>query len=154
MSMTDPGQLFRKLLRGAVVVCLAAACLTTASPTADGQESSGDRPPTAIETPPRTTMSAAQDGAPELTDKASEAIDKGLKYLLKKQLKDGSWGSMAVTSLSLMAFMSKAEFPGSGPNGDALNRAKDWLLKEAKEAPNGYLGGSMYEHGLATSCGG
>ena len=150
MSMTDRGQLFRKLLRGAVVVCLAGACLTTASPTADGQESSEDRSAAAIETPPRTTMSAAQDGAPELTDKASEAIDKGLKYLLKKQLKDGSWGSMAVTSLSLMAFMSKAEFPGSGPNGGALNRAKDWLLKAAKESPNGYLGGSMYEHGLAT----
>jgi len=49
-----------------------------------------------------------------------------------------------------MAFMSKAEFPGSGPNGDALNRAKDWLLKKAKESPIGYLGDSMYEHGLAT----
>lgn len=100
---------------------------------------------------------AQQNDAPELTAKASAAIDKGLDHLLKTQRADGSWAagdagerSMAITALSLMAFMSKAQFPGSGPNGDALNRAKDWLLKKAKEAPDGYLGNSMYEHGLAT----
>jgi hypothetical protein len=150
MSMTDRGQVFGRLCRGAVVVCFTAACLVTASLTADGQESATSRPAAASATPPKTTKLAAQDGAPELTDKASEAIDKGLKHLLKKQRKDGSWGSVAVTSLSLMAFMARAEFPGYGPNGVALNRAKDWMLKKAKESPTGYLGGSMYEHGLAT----
>jgi len=100
---------------------------------------------------------AQQNEAPELTAKASAAIDRGLKHLLETQREDGSWAAtaeggrgVAVTSLALMAFMSRAEFPGSGPNGDALNRAKDWLLKHAKEAPDGYLGTSMYEHGLAT----
>ena len=150
MSMTDRGQVFGRLCRGAVVVCFTAACLATASLTADGQESSTSRPAAASATPLKTTKLAAQDGAPELTDKASEAIDKGLKHLLKKQRKDGSWGSVGVTSLSLMAFMARAEFPGYGPNGAALNRAKDWMLKQAKESPTGYLGGSMYEHGLAT----
>jgi hypothetical protein len=150
MSMIDCGQFFGKLCRGAVVVCFTAVCLAAASLTADGQKSSESRPAAASATPPTPTKPAAQDGAPELTDKASEAIDKGLKYLLRKQRKDGSWGSVGVTSLSLMAFMSQAEFPGYGPNGVALNRAKDWLLKEAKKSSNGYLGGSMYEHGLAT----
>lgn len=100
---------------------------------------------------------AVELGAPELTAKASQAIDKGLKHLLDVQRPDGSWASgengeraMAITSLALMAFMSKAQFPGSGPNGEALDRAKEWLLKAAKEAPDGYLGTSMYEHGLAT----
>jgi len=100
---------------------------------------------------------AQQNDAPELTAKASEAIDRGLKHLLATQRADGSWAAgetgereVAITSLALMAFMSKAQFPGSGPNGDALNKAKDWLLKKAKEAPDGYLGTSMYEHGLAT----
>jgi uncharacterized protein YfaS (alpha-2-macroglobulin family) len=100
---------------------------------------------------------AQQDDAPELTAKASAAINKGLKHLLQTQRADGSWAAgdkgeraMAITPLALMAFMSRAEFPGSGPNGDALNKAKDWLLKKAKEAPDGYLGTSMYEHGLAT----
>ena len=150
MSMTNRGQFFGRLCRGAVVVCFTAACLATAPLTADGQESSKSRPAAASATPLKTTKLVAQDGAPELTDKASEAIDKGLKHLLKKQRDDGSWGSVAVTSLSLMAFMARAEFPGYGPNGSALNRAKDWLLKKAKESPNGYLGDSMYEHGLAT----
>jgi hypothetical protein len=150
MSMTDRRHFLGRLCRGAVVVCFTAACLATASLTADGQESSTSRPAAASATPLKTTKLAAQDGAPELTDKASEAIDKGLKHLLKKQRKDGSWGSVGVTSLSLMAFMARAEFPGYGPNGAALNRAKDWMLKQAKESPTGYLGGSMYEHGLAT----
>jgi hypothetical protein len=100
---------------------------------------------------------AQQNDAPELTVKAAQAIDKGLQYLLANQRPDGSWASgpngeraTAITSLALMAFMARGEFPGSGPNGEALARGKDWLLKQAKEAPNGYLGSTMYEHGMAT----
>jgi squalene cyclase len=94
------------------------------------------------------------DGAPELTEEASKAIESGLKHLLKTQGKDGSWSSgkfqMASTSLALMAFMVKGEFPGYGPNAEALDKAKNWLLKQAKSVADGYLGKSMYEHGLAT----
>ena len=100
---------------------------------------------------------AASDGAPELTAEASRAIDKGLNHLLSIQKQDGSWDSngegghaVAITSLSLMAFMSKAHFPGFGPYGDQLDRAMKWLLKEARKRPDGYLGTVMYEHGLAT----
>lgn len=97
------------------------------------------------------------DDAPELTAKASQSIDKGLKFLLTTQKKDGSWDLdgeggrvIGITSLSMMAFMAKAQFPGSGPNGKELERAKDFLLNYAKSRPDGYLGTSMYEHGLAT----
>ena len=100
---------------------------------------------------------ADQTDAPELTAEASKAIDTGLNYLLKNQRPDGSWAStdeggraVGITSLALMAFMSKAEFPGFGPHGDQLTKAKDWLLKCAKESPDGYMGSTMYEHGLAT----
>ncbi|MBT3296184.1 MAG: terpene cyclase/mutase family protein [Verrucomicrobia bacterium] len=99
-------------------------------------------------------MAQEQAGSPELTEEASKAIDDGLTYLLKTQGKDGSWSSgkfqMASTSLGLMAFMVKGEFPGYGPNAEALDRAKNWLLKQAKSVSDGYLGKSMYEHGLAT----
>lgn len=100
---------------------------------------------------------AQNSDSPELTAKASQAIDKGLSHLLSVQRADGSWAStdegdraVAITSLALMAFMARAEFPGFGPNADALNRAKDWLLKTAKASPGGYMGSTMYEHGLAT----
>lgn len=102
-------------------------------------------------------LMAQQEGAPELTVEASRAIDKGLKHLLSIQEKDGSWDSngegghaVAITSLSLMAFMSKAHFPGFGPYKDQLNLGMKWLLQEAKKRPDGYLGSVMYEHGLAT----
>lgn len=97
------------------------------------------------------------DDAPELTAKASQAIDKGLEYLLATQKEDGSWDGdgeggrvIGITSLSLMAFMSKAQFPGSGPYAKQLDRAKNFLLQYAKQRPDGYLGSVMYEHGLAT----
>ena len=104
-----------------------------------------------------TPTLAQQDGAPELTPEASQAIDKGLKYLLSTQQKDGSWSTdgkgghdVACTSLALMAFMAKAEFPGFGPHGKQLDRGMKWLLKEAKKRPDGYMGSVMYEHGFAT----
>lgn len=106
---------------------------------------------------PLPALHASQIDAPELTPEASKAIDKGLARLLKTQRPDGSWASdengqraVAVTSLALMAFMSKAEFPGFGPHGEQLTKAKDWLLKRAQESPDGFMGATMYEHGLAT----
>ena len=100
---------------------------------------------------------AQQEGAPELSAEASRSIDKGLNYLLTIQRENGSWDSngegghaVAMTSLSLMAFMAKAHFPGFGEYGKSLDRGMKWLLKEAKGRPDGYLGTVMYEHGLAT----
>jgi hypothetical protein len=97
------------------------------------------------------------DGAPELTEEASKSIDRGLKYLLSKQKADGSWDSdgsggrvIAITSLAMMAFMANAQFPGFGKYGKELDRAKDFLMKKAKSRKDGYLGATMYEHGLAT----
>jgi hypothetical protein len=93
--------------------------------------------------------------APELTEAADKAIERGLQFLLKTQNKDGSWTSdtgtvnIGGTALGLMAFMVKGHFPGFGRHGAALDRAKDYLLNLADESPNGVMG-SMYEHGLFT----
>jgi len=143
-----------------VAPCLAAACLFAAPAMAreapkDGKGGTRGADKTAARKAARATMKS-EDGAPELTEEASKAIDNGLKYLLKTQEKDGSWHDgrgnfkMACTSLGLMAFMVRGEFPGYGPNAKALDRSKAWLLKQAKSVSDGYLGKSMYEHGLAT----
>jgi len=172
MSVIDKDNPCRKRCL-AVVACLAAAVLAAspllaaakktpkvAKPAKPAKPVAAPAAPAAAapETQPAEEKAAGGgDGAPELTAKASQAIDKGLKYLLSVQKPDGSWDEggegqheIAMTSLALMAFMTQANFPGSGPYGRQLDRAKDFLLKKAKDAPDGYLGSVMYEHGLAT----
>ena len=94
--------------------------------------------------------------APELTEEAEKAIERGLQFLIKSQNKDGSWttaesGDYAIagTSLGLMAFMVEGH-SRFGPYGAALNRAKNYLLKRAKDSPTGAMGVKMYEIGLFT----
>lgn len=124
---------------------------------------SGQEPAAKDSSSPATTdagstsgnTSGESTGAPELTEAADRAIERGLQFLLKTQNTDGSWtganNAVAIggTSLGLMAFMVKGHFPGYGRNGAALDRAKAFLLKRAEESPNGVMG-SMYEHGLFT----
>lgn len=88
----------------------------------------------------------------ELSPAAETAIDKGIDCLARTQNPDGSWGKdyqVAVTAVSLMAFMVKGYFPGVPPHDRQLRRAVDCLLKESR-AGGGYMGKSMYEHALAT----
>ena len=107
--------------------------------------------PANIEETPESSVQA-----PELTEAAEKAIDRGLNFLLANQNADGSWSSangdyaIAGTSLGLMAFMVQGEFPGFGRHGEALDRAKDYLLKRSKESPSGAMGVKMYEIGLFT----
>ena len=100
----------------------------------------------------------AEAEAPELTEEAEKAIERGLKFLIANQNKDGSWTSadpekgggyaIAGTSLALMAFMVEGHFPGLGPYGAALDRGKEYLLKRSKDSPTGAMGVKMYEIGL------
>ena len=144
-----------------IIVLLTIACLLTTPLVAQPADKAPKKSKPADKAAAKKTVAArkktAGGDAPELTAKASQAIDKGLKYLLTVQKKDGSWDgdgegyrAVGITSLVLMAFMSKAQFPGSGPYAKPLDRCKDWLLKHAKQRPGGYLGTTMYEHGLAT----
>ena len=120
--------------------------------------SAQDKPantPAAIEAP-----ATGEAEAPEMTEQAQKAIERGLKYLISTQNKDGSWSSqdpakgggyaIAGTSLSLMAFMVEGHFPGFGPYGKQLDKAKEYLLKRSKESPTGAMGVKMYEIGLYT----
>ncbi len=82
MSATD----IRRLV-GRVVLLSSIACLPATTMTAHAREKTRDPQQT---TQPATGPAAA-DGAPELTAKASQAIDRGLKYLLLTQQKSGSF---------------------------------------------------------------
>lgn len=95
-------------------------------------------------------------GVAELSSSAEKAIEKGLRYLVRNQNGDGSWGKTyptAETAVALMAFMVKGHFPKRGPYGTSLDKAVNYLLKRSEATRDGYLGGpdqGMYEHGLAT----
>jgi len=128
---------------------LAIASVLLASPLV-GEDADRDEP---VVNP--TAASGEVEGAPELTEAADVAIERGLQWLLATQKADGSWagkdGSLAIggTSLGLMAFMVKGHFPGFGRHGEALDRAKNYLLVAAEKSSAGVMGG-MYEHGLFT----
>ncbi len=116
----------------------------------------GTPPVTAPDAPdPAAVADEEMDDAPELTERTQTAIDRGLEFLVGAQNADGSWSredqyAVADTALALMAFMVKAHFPGEGPYGDELDKGLNFLLRESKASADGYLGTSMYAHGLAT----
>ena len=89
---------------------------------------------------------------PAYFDRRTEAaIDRSLAYLAKAQRPDGRWAKenpVAVTALSLIAFMVEGHLPGEGAYGQTIDRGIDYLLKSPDQA--GYMGSSMYAHGLAT----
>ena len=98
----------------------------------------------------KTTVQSSADGAPELTEEASAAIDRGLKFLIQTQKANGSWDTngeggreIAITSLAMMAFMANAHFPGFGKYGAEMDKAKAFMMKYAKSRKDGYLGSSM-----------
>ncbi len=119
--------------------------------------------------------SLAQERPPEgsapltelhVIEKVRGATDKALRYLERKQEKQGAnaggWSANhAINSLAMLAFLSSGHVPGRGEYGDqvedgvlkpgVLTRAKKFLLKSAQ--PTGYISSSsMYEHGLSTLC--
>jgi hypothetical protein len=88
----------------------------------------------------------------ELSPPAEAAINKGLAFLAKRQNPDGSWdetNQVAITALTLMAFMVEGHFPDHEPHGKMLAKGVDFLLQSVR-AGKGYMGDSMYGHGLAT----
>ena len=90
------------------------------------------------------SSSYSEAKTPELTEEAEKAIERGLKFLISNQNKDGSWSSkdpeneestpyaIGGTSLALMAFMVEGHFPGFGKYGKALDGPKITSLREPK----------------------
>jgi hypothetical protein len=109
---------------------------------------------------------AAEESNPEktaaqmITPQTEQAIERGLAWLAKRQLADGSFGSgayrgnVAITALCGLALMSGGSTPGRGPYGAQVNRSVDYLLAHARQSGfitgPGASHGPMYGHGFAT----
>ena len=121
-----------------------------ASGAAPGQQ----KPPTTAPAAPMTNL------PPEYNARTVAAIAKGLDWLARQQFSDGAFGSgqyyrknVAITALSVMAFVSEGSVPGRGKYARNVERGVDFILDSA--SGSGLLGdptaGSpMYGHGFAT----
>jgi Prenyltransferase and squalene oxidase repeat len=88
---------------------------------------------------PRTAPDTARAGlpdalGPEQWARVEHAVDRALAWLASQQQADGSFpsidtGQPAITSLCVMAFLSRDHQPGIGPYGRQLTRAVDFVLK-------------------------
>jgi len=102
------------------------------------------------------TASAQSEPSSREVDRS---IIRALKYLSVTQNRSGAWTkqnggeSIALTSMSIMAFMAAGHVPGEGPYGEQLLRGIRWVLDH--QQPNGMFvfsagHGPMYAHGICT----
>lgn len=84
------------------------------------------------------------------------AVERGLAFLALQQRRDGSFEGggpkVAMTGLSLLAFLAAGHTPEVGRYGTVVRSAVDYLLEQAPK--EGYFGGidnsRMYGHGIVT----
>jgi len=70
---------------------------------------------------------------PSRWQQVEKSVDLGLTWIATQQSGDGSFdtlpsGQPGITSLAIMAFLSRGHQPGHGPYGERLNRAIDFVL--------------------------
>ena len=105
--------------------------------------------------------------SPELWLRVDKSIDRGLEYLARRQRADGSFespktGQPGITSLAVLAFLSRGHIPGEGPYGDNLLRAVDFVCRcqrkngllsaaepEAQHVHDGASHAGNYNHAIA-----
>jgi hypothetical protein len=106
-----------------------------------------------------TTAPATNPAVPEITPEVRTAVDRGLAYLAKSQVEDGSFGATrygrhaGITALSCLAFMADGQMPDRGKYGPVVEKGLKFVLDSAQET--GLIAadsshGPMYGHGFAT----
>lgn len=96
-----------------------------------------------------------------ITPEAEQSIEKGLKYLIKTQSRDGSWRSngnsgsypCAMTALAGLALLASGSTPLEGPYAINVQKATEYILSCAGEsgliAKMSEEQRSMYGHGFS-----
>ncbi len=87
----------------------------------------------------------------------SPALDaayvRGLRYLARTQTPEGRWpdgeSGPGVAGLAVLAMLARGDDPEAGPWAASIRRALEFILVNQNPA-TGYIGPSMYHHGLAT----
>ncbi len=98
---------------------------------------------------------ARAEGDWEITPQSQQALERGLAWLARNQGAEGNWQSndLGLVSMGALAFLSAGHTPGRGKYGEVLDKALDYVLRNAR--PNGLLNiagpqRDMYNHGLAS----
>jgi hypothetical protein len=130
-GLPAPGSILHGL---AFAICAFAICLTTVSVTAAEQS------PAEVAIAPSSDLSSAL--SPEEWGRVERSVDQGLAWLAGQQAADGHFpsnpvGQPAVTSLAVMAFLSRGHLPGVGKYGPQIDRAIDYVL--AQQNRRGYF---------------
>lgn len=97
---------------------------------------------------------AYAEGEWEITPQSEAALERGLEWLARNQGREGNWESndLGLVGMGTLAFLAAGHMPGHGKYGDHVQRALDFVLKNAQ--PTGLLNVAnsqrdMYNHGLA-----
>ncbi len=90
----------------------------------------------------------------KLPDGVEATYSKGLRFLAATQRADGTWGDgygreVGVVGLCVVAMLAHGDDPNYGPYAVNIKRGINYILSNANKG-NGYIGGSMYNHGFAT----
>jgi hypothetical protein len=91
---------------------------------------------------PAAPKSLAEALPPQAWKRVEEAVDRALAWLATQQNADGSFQSTdpaqpGVTSLAVLAMLSRGHQPGHGPYGELMNRGIDFVISCQK--PDGLL---------------
>ncbi|MFO0823109.1 MAG: prenyltransferase/squalene oxidase repeat-containing protein [Gemmataceae bacterium] len=112
----------------------------------------------------------SKSGAEYITQETQGAIDRGLDFLARNQLSDGSFvennngATVGITSLAALALMAAGNQPGRGKYGKHVSRAVDYVTGMANGPHPGFLTtpssqsgprlatnpAPMYSHGFGT----
>jgi prenyltransferase beta subunit len=100
----------------------------------------------------------AQELFQDENDFANADVDriyvKGLNFLAKTQLADGTWpdkpygAEPAVVALSIISMLAHGDEPNFGIYSAPIKKGLDYILKQMNKE-TGYIGRSMYNHGFS-----